>query len=229
MTDEEQIIFDKDVRKVRIIFIIIFAVLLSGALLFQKFTNDKYNQLKGEYKELNKDYIKQKDGVAVFQKNRIIEKDSLNNEIFKREKQNVFLSNDNKKLQDRINSIQNRKQKVEPIDGSKPLGEQKAKEITIALEEGDKCLEIIPLKNQQLANQEKQITNLEKDKNDLKTELSTAEQEIIKRQLLQESGDRNIENLQSQVKTLNRKNNLNKVLIPAAVLLGGAVGYKLAK
>ncbi len=229
MTDEEQIIFDKDVRKVRIIFIIIFAVLLSGALLFQKFTNDKYNQLKGEYKELNKDYIKQKDGVAVFQKNRIIEKDSLNNEIFKREKQNVFLSNDNKKLQDRINSIQNRKQKVESIDGSKPLGEQKAKEITIALEEGDKCLEIIPLKNQQLANQEKQITNLEKDKNDLKTELSTAEQEIIKRQLLQESGDRNIENLQSQVKTLNKKNNLNKVLIPAAVLLGGAVGYKLAK
>ncbi len=221
MTDEEKIIFNKDVRKVQYSFIIIFVTLILVGSIVQRCNSDKYQQLKGEYKQLNIDYLKQKDGVVNSEKIRIIEKKALDKEIKKREEVNNELTLSNKELQSRINIIQNRKTN---IPKNTPCYD-----LAVKVEEGQKCIEIIPLKDEIIENQSTQITNLEKDKVTIKTELTTAEKEIEDRKLLQEAGEKNIDNLKTQTKTLNRKNIINKILIPVVAIAGTVIGYKLAK
>lgn len=221
MTDEEKVIFDKDLKKAKYAFLGMFSLIVIILLSVNNCTNNKYNQLKGEYKQLNNTYIKQKDGVVIFHKNRIIEKDSLTQEIKKREISNKSLVMNNQELQTKINSIKNRKSTVLKTDP--------CYEVAVKAEEGENCLEIIPLKDKQLENKDIQITNLESDKIDITKQLIKSEEENSQRQLLQEFADKNIDNLKHQVQTLNTKNTINKILIPAAVIIGGVAGYKLVK
>ena len=69
----------------------------------------------------------------------------------------------------------------------------------------------------------------EKDKTDIKAQLTTAEEDILKRKELQQSADENINNLKSQVKSLKTKSTLNKILVPVALGVGVFTGYQIAK
>ena len=59
--------------------------------------------------------------------------------------------------------------------------------------------------------------------------LNSAEDEIKKEGELRVLANKNIGNLEKQVKSLNRKNTFNKILIPVGIILGGLVGYQIAK
>lgn len=230
--------------------IIIGVIILLGILLItQKCNNNRYNQLKGKYEILEEQYKKQKDGVKVFEENRIKEKDSLSKEIDKREKDNKDLSYQNSSLESKIKTLSNKKIVVpkdveglvkyfneryktnenKVVENKVGLSEFTAMDVSYELEEGDNLVAIDSMKTIQLQNKDTQIVNLEKDKTDIKTQLTTAEQDILNRKALQEAADKNINNLESQVKSLKTKSTLNKILVPVALGVGGFVGYQIAK
>lgn len=230
--------------------IIIGVVILVGVVLFtQKCNNNRYNQLKGKYEILEEQYKKQKDGVKVFEENRIKEKDSLDLEIKKREKLNKDLSYQNSTLESKIKTLSNKKIVVpkdvqglvkyfneryktnenKVVENKVGLTEFTAMDVSYELEEGDNLIAIDSMKTIQLKNKDIQIVNLEKDKADIKTQLTTAEKDILKRKELQQSADENINNLKSQVKSLKTKSTLNKILVPVALGVGVFTGYQIAK
>lgn len=252
MSEEEYTIFKEDLTKYKKKFFITLGVIIILFLAFffySRYNNNQYQQLKGEYKILEEQYSKEKDGVKVFEANRIKEKDSLTAEINKREKTNTQLSFTNSLLEDKINAILSKsftapksleglvlyyntvynttENKV--IEDKVALGITTATDVSNDLEEGFRASEALPLKNEQLANKDKQIYNLEKDKIDLNTQLVSAEQDVINRKELEKTADKNIENLNSQVSKLKTKSTLNKILVPVSFAVGGFVGYKLAK
>lgn len=220
-------------------------------LLFSmKSCNDKkYQQLKGKYEVLKENYQNQKDTVKIVEERRIKEKDSLNKEIIKREIENKNLLSINENLESKINSLKNKPISIpkdndnlvkyfndrynttenQVIDDKVGLGNETAQDVIYELEEGDNLQEITKLQDEQIINQKKQISNLEKDKQDINTQLLSAEKSIEEQQKLKEIADKNINNLESQVKTLNNKNTLNKILIPISFGIGGFIGYKIAK
>lgn len=230
---------------------IIIGVVILLAILFiaQTCNNNRYNQLKGKYEILEEQYKKQKDGVKVFEENRIKEKDSLSKEIDKREKDNKDLSYQNSSLESKIKTLSNKKIVVpkdveglvkyfneryktnenKVVENKVGLSEFTAMDVSYELEEGDNLVAIDSMKTIQLQNKDTQIVNLEKDKSDIKTQLTTAEQDILNRKALQEAADKNINNLESQVKSLKTKSTLNKILVPVALGVGGFVGYQIAK
>lgn len=220
-------------------------------LLFSmKSCNDKkYQQLKGKYEVLKENYQNQKDTVKIVEERRIKEKDSLNKEIIKREVENKNLLSINENLESKINSLKNKPISVpkdndnlvkyfndrynttenQVIDDKVGLGNETAQDVTYDLEEGDNLQEITKLQDEQIINQKKQISNLEQDKEDVKQQLLSAELSIEEQKKLQKLADDNINNLKSQVKTLNNKNTFNKILIPVAFGVGGFIGYQIAK
>lgn len=230
--------------------IIIGVVILVGVMLLaQKCNNNRYNQLKGKYEILEEQYKKQKDGVKVFEENRIKEKDSLDLEIKKREKLNKDLSYQNSTLESKIKTLSNKKIVVpkdvqglvryfneryktnenKVVENKVGLTEFTAMDVSYELEEGDNLIAIDSMKTIQLKNKDTQIVNLEKDKTDIKTQLTTAEEDILKRKELQKSADDNINNLKSQVKSLKTKSTLNKILVPVALGVGVFTGLQIAK
>ena len=230
--------------------IIIGVIILLGILLIaQKCNNNRYNQLKGKYEILEEQYKKQKDGVKVFEENRIKEKDSLGLEIKKREKLNKDLSYQNSTLESKIKTLSNKKIVVpkdvqglvkyfneryktnenKVVENKVGLTEFTAMDVSYKLEEGDNLIAIDSMKTIQLKNKDTQIVNLEKDKADIKTQLITAEEDILKRKELQQSADENINNLKNQVKSLKTKSTLNKILVPVALGVGVFTGYQIAK
>lgn len=230
--------------------IIIGVIILLGILLIaQKCNNNRYNQLKGKYEILEEQYKKQKDCVKVFEENRIKEKDSLDLEIKKREKLNKDLSYQNSTLESKIKTLSNKKIVVpkdvqglvkyfneryktnenKVVENKVGLTEFTAMDVSYELEEGDNLIAIDSMKTIQLKNKDTQIINLEKDKADIKTQLTTAEEDILRRKELQQSADENINNLKSQVKSLKTKSTLNKILVPVALGVGVFTGYQIAK
>ena len=216
-------------------------------LWFYSCNNNKYQQLQGEYNVLKENYTNQQKDVVAFEAFRLREKESLQKEIDKRVLINKKLSDVNKSLEDKIRSINSRvfvitkdltslvdyynnsyrtsENKV--VENKVGLGLDTAMDVANDLEEGFRCAEIIPLKDEQLKNKDSIITNLNKDKVDISTSLTSAEKQIEKQKELQKTGEENISNLEKQLKKSKTKSTLNKILIPVALGAGILLGNKL--
>lgn len=249
MTEEERQVFKQDLRKVKTYSIIVIVALVLILGFAQKCNSDKINRLQGEYKQLEIQYLEQKVKTSALEAVRILEKDSLNFEISKREGQNSKLIAENKELDNKINDIKS-KPIILPKDSQglvnyyndryttkeNKLIEDKiglttnvAYQVSHELEEKDKLEEILPLKDTQLFNKDLLILNLNKDKEDYKTQLSSSEVVITEYKVLEKNADKNISNLKEQVNKLETKSLLNKILIPASAIIGGYVGYKIGE
>ena len=224
-----------DYRKITIILVIILIMLTTITTCIGK----KLSGLEGEYKVLKENYEAQKSVVSSLSSARQKEKDSLNFQISQREVQNDFLRQENDKLKGDIQNIKNRPVKAPKgldnltqyfndryqtkenvvVSGKVGLGEESAMDVVSELEEFDRVVEILPIQEQVIKNQDSTISNLEKDKVDLKTQVSSAEDLIKEREKLNKMAEENIDNLEQQVKKQKNKNFWNKVLI-----IGGSVG-----
>ena len=228
--------------------IIIIAITIIFLFLYN-YNNNKLQELQGEYNILEKQYTAQKENVILLEEYRKKEKDSLTKAIAARETENKKLRLREKTLQDKIDGIKKRPFKLptdlkehiayyntqyktaenKVVEDKVGLGLSTSTAIITDLEEGNKCEEIIPLKDEQLKNKDLEIVNLNKDKEDLSVLVSSAEEIIEADKLLQKSADENIKNLEEQNKKLKTKSFLNKVLVPATLVVGGIIGVQVAK
>ena len=224
-----------DYRKITIILVIILIMLTTITTCIE----NKLSGLQWEYKVLKENYETQKNIVSTVSSARQKEKDSLNFVISQREVENNFLRDENNKYKGDIQKIKNRPVKTPKglenltqyfndryktkenivVSNKVGLAEESAMDAVSELEEFDKVVEIVPLQESVIKNQEKSITNLEKDKVDLKTQVSSAENLIEEQERLNKMAEDNINNLEQQIKKQKSKNFWNKVLI-----IGGSVG-----
>ena len=224
-----------DYRKTTIILVIILIMLTTITTCI----GEKLSELEGEYKVLKENYEAQKSVVSSLSSVRQKEKDSLNFQISQREEQNDFLRQENDKLKGDIQNIKNRPIKAPKglnnltqyfndryqtkenivVSNKVGLGEDTAMDAVYELEEFDRVVEILPIQEQVIKNQDSTISNLEKDKVDLKTQVSSAEDLIKEQEKLNKMAEDNIDNLERQVKKQKNKNFWNKVLI-----IGGSIG-----
>ena len=228
---------------------IIIALLAIAFIVFYNWNNNKFQELQGEYNILEKQYTAQKENIILLEEYRKKEKDSLTKAISEREAENKKLRLRERTLQDKIDGIKKRPFKVptdlktsvayyntqyktdenEVVGDKVGLGISTSTAIITDLEEGSKCEEIIPLKDEQILNRDIEIVNLNKDKEDLSVLVLSAEKTIEADKLLQKSAEENINNLTKQNKKLKTKSFLNKVLIPVAAVVGGIIGVQIAK
>jgi hypothetical protein len=228
---------------------IIAGVVLLTFIIYYYYNSNMHQQLKGEYKVLEKQYTTKKELLNTLEIGRKKEKDSLDTVILAREEENQKLILRNKNLQDKIDGIKKRPFKV-PTDirtstayynkeyrteentvvGNKVgLGLITSTAVITDLEEGKKCEEIISLKDEQLKGKDVQITNLEEDKKDLITKITSAEKTIEADKELQKSAEENIKNLEKQNSKLKTKSFLNKILMPVAAIAGALIGIQISK
>ena len=232
-----------DYRKITIILVIILIMLTTITTCIGK----KLSGLQGEYKVLKENYETQKSVVSDISSARQKEKDSLNFVISQREVKNGFFREENDKLRGSIQDIKNRPIKAPKgldnltqyfndryqtkenvvVSGKVGLGEESAMDAVSELEEFDKVVEVVPLQENIIKNQDLAISNLEKDKVDLKTQVSSAENLIEEQKKLNEMGEKSIESLEKQVKKQKNKNFWNKVLIGVSALGGIFIGSQL--
>ena len=232
-----------DYRKITIILVIILIMLTTVATC----VSDKLERLEGEYKVLKENYEAQKSVVSSLSLARQKEKDSLNFIISQREVQNNFLRQENDKLKGDIQNIKNRPINVpkdviglvkyfnerykttenKVLENKVALVEEIAYDVSYDLEEFDRVVEILPIQENIIKNQDSTISNLEKDKVDLKTQVKSAEELIEEQKKLNDLADKNINNLEKQVKTAKRKDFWNKVLIGVGIAGGVLIGNSL--
>lgn len=237
-------------KKVDIKTLIVLAIIFLIALFSIKSHEDKkYQQLTGKYELLQKQYAIKEERVQKLEEDRKKERDSLNILIKNREIENQKLIISNVNLEKRIKQLETKKiliptdapglseyfndryatEENKPIENKIGLGLNTAYNVSYELEEKDIFSEVIVLKNSQINNKDTLIFNLEKNTEDLTKMFLTAEQELIERKKLQNIANENIEVLGKQIKSLNKNKKLNRILIPAAALVGGFVGYQIAK
>lgn len=208
---------------------------------------DDYNKLKGEYGLLQQEYDGKKQIIAGMKKQRLREKDSVSKIIKDRDLANTVIREENKKLRDKVNAINNRPIKIPEsvsalivyfndrfhtqenavVDNKVGLAQNTAGKVVYELEVKDNQDKIIILKDEEIENNGKEIANLTNNYNDQRRLTETAEKEIEERKRLEELGDKNIKNLGDQVKVLKKKSILYKILVPAAAVLGFLVGSQL--
>lgn len=227
--------------------------ILGGILIILFFIksceDDAIKRLEGKQEILEKNYNQVKKELLVEKELRKKQTDSLSKEISKREVENQNLASNNRELEKEKQDLKNKlislpkdlqgqanyynkrynttENKV--VEDKVGLGINTAMDVSYDLEEGDKNAEIVQIQEKQITNQETQISNLERDKEDLKTQLISAEEEIAEEEKLRKIGEENAEVLKKQVKKLNNKDKLNKILIPASFVIGGFIGYEIAK
>ena len=234
-----------DYRKITIVLVILLIMLTTVTTC----VGEKLSVLEGEYKVLKSNYEAQKSVVSNLSSARQKEKDSLNFVISQREVENSFLRDENNKYKGDVQKIKKRPVKTPKglenltqyfndryktkeniiISNKVGLAEESATDVVVELEEGDKALEIVPLQENVIKNQDITISNLEKDKVDLKTQISSAEDLIEEQKKLNEMADKNIENLEGQVKKQKKRNFWNKVLIIGGSVGGFILGNSLSK
>lgn len=213
--------------------------------LMQKCNNEKLNKAEGAYKELEKRFNKQKDGVKVIKEQRILVEDSLKEVLNKRDQKINTLKNEvsilqNKKykpvvvpkdvkgLVEYFNDRYNTKENTF-INNKVALTEFVAYDVSFELEEGDNLRELVVDQGQIISKQKEIITETENKVKDKDVIIDFRGKELQAREELQTLAEENIKNLQTQNKKLKRKSTLNKILIPVAILGGGFLGYKIAK
>ena len=224
-----------------------------GALILlltvQTCNNNKYNQLKGEHKVLEKQYNAQKNVIKTTEEKRIKEKDSLNKEILKRELSNTNSKNKISELQRKIEQVKSNR--IAPsssyVEIAKEYNEIYSTNQAVATNnsvdlkgdlsfrvlenvyDANECQEIFKLKDEQMTEQSNIISNLEKDKAGLNFQLKSSENSINEYKSLNDIAEDNINNLKKQNSKLKTKSVFNKILIPVAFIGGGFLGYRLAK
>ena len=211
----------------------------------QKCNNTEYSKLKGEYKQLKKQYEKQKDGVETTKKNRIIFEDSINQVLKSRDKKveslkkeisllenkkykPIIVPKDVKGLVEYFNDRYNTKENTF-IQNKVALTEFVAYDVSFELEEGDNLRELTLDQKTIIDKQKEVIQETEAKVKEKDLVIDFRGKELKEREELQKTADENIKNLEAQTKKLKRKNTLNKILLPIAVLGGGFIGYKIAK
>ena len=234
-----------DYRKITIVLVIILIMLTTITTC----VSNKLNRLEGQYEVLKEQYSVQKKTVSNLSLAREKEKDSLNFQISQREVQNDFLRQENNKLKGDIQDIKNRPINVpkdviglvryfnerykttenKVLENKVALVEEVAYDVSYELEEGDRLNEIVPKQEQIIKNQDSTISNLEKDKVDLKTQVKSAEELIKEQKELNDLADKNIDNLNKQIKQHKRKNFWNKVLIVVSGAGGVFLGTQISK
>lgn len=251
MTQQEREILNEDLKKIKKAGIIsIFIILFLLFFGIKSCNNEQYQQMNKKYNILKSQYQIEKSKVAKLELFNQKIKDSLDKEINKREVENqvlIFNYNELEKLIQKIKSKPinvpkdteglvryfNNRYKTnenEVVENNKiGLTENIGCIVSYELEQKDKVTEVSLLQQNQIENQSNQISNLEKDKQDIKIQLSLTEQENEARKSLLKLADENIEILEKQVKKVNRRNTFNKILIPVALIGGGFIGYKIAK
>jgi hypothetical protein len=191
--------------------LVILGVIVALFLLLSKCSNDRYQQLKGEYSVLEDKYKVQKDGVKTLEKERIVLKDSLENVINNRKDRIVTVTKRIKVLEavkkDKISKdglalYYNNRYKVGStalVNDSIRMEDCVAQEVALELEEGD-VLELISQNKDTIIAEQNDIIK----GNDLM--LFAAEKEIEARKQLEKSAEENINNLKKQNKKLKTKN-----------------------
>lgn len=238
-------------KNLKIFFIILGTLIVSFliGLYVVRQQENKFLKLEGEYSVLSRNYKNRLDSVNYYKIMRKAEKDSLYIIIQNKENLNKELAQRNEILDKKITYIQN-KEIVIPtttngltdyynkrysvtdnvvIEERVGLTYQTAYNASYELEEKDKLSQVLELKNSQISNNIELIGNLEDNIGNFKTMLSSAEKEIAQREQLQISADKNIKTLEKEVKILSKNSKINKFLIPTAAVLGGFIGYKIAK
>lgn len=237
---------NKQFKSVLLISFILITIIL---LVFSCESNKKYQQLKGQYDILNTEYRKQQNTVKEVSEHRKKFQDSISNVIADRDKK---IAESNKYIDEVEKKIENIKKKniqvpkdvpglVDYFNSRYSTNENKISEdkvgltgdtaykVSYELEEKDNLNEIVILQDKQLNLKDTIIVSLKDNNENLNSLLILSEKEITEREKLQELSDKNIQNLDQQVKKLNRKNTVNKILIPVGIAVGGFVGYKMAK
>lgn len=227
----------------------IIATLLVLLFLFQKCDSDRAQRLKGEYNILKENLQKEKELVVEYKKIRKIEKDSLLREISKRELTNKTLILHNNSIKDNIAHIKSKPiiisddlqgmveyfnynfktNSTKAIYDNVALDLETAISVAYNIEDGKRCFLTDSLRSVQIDNLTAIVDNLESDKKNLLSLNFSAEKEIKQQETLQQASDKSINNLETQVKTLKRKNTWNTILSISAILGAGVLGYEIGK
>lgn len=220
-------------------------------LLFtlRKCDSDRAQLIDGEYNILKENLQKEKQIVIEYEKIRKIEKDSLLREILKRELTNKTLVLHNNSIKDNIAHIKSKPiiisddlqgmveyfnhnfntNSTKAVCDNVALDLETAISVAYNIEDGKRCFLTDSLRAVQVDNLTAIVDNLELDKTNLSVLNFSAEKQIKQQNELQLSSDKNISNLETQVKTLKRKNTLNTILSVSAILGAGVLGYQIGK
>jgi hypothetical protein len=218
-------------------------------LLAQNCNSYQYHKLDGEYTTL-KENLKIKNEKINQLENKIKrQKDSLNNQILLRKKENANLILINKAIDSKINRLQ-KKLKMPPsitdlesslkffneryktdlnriIENKIALFEYTALDVATELIQGDTCIELNEELTKKTKNQDTIINNLNKDVDDLCKQNASLEELALENEAYRSSAKDNIKNLETQNKKPNRKTLFTKILIPVAAVGGYYLGKKL--
>jgi hypothetical protein len=229
--------------------ILVAVAILAIILLAQNCNSYQYHKLEGEYSVLKKNLEKQSEEITVLRGKIKTQKDSLNKEIAKRTMQNTALKTKNETINANVATLKN-KLKLPPsvtdlesslrffneryktdlntiIDNKIALFEYTALDVATELEEGDIHIELNEEYQEKIQNQDTIISNLEKDKLDLKTQNDSQEELAKLNEIYKSQANENIFNLEKQNKKLKTKTWLTKALIPVAAFGGYYFGKKL--
>ncbi len=228
---------------------IIAITLLVLLFTLRKCDSDRAQLLKGEYNILKENLQKEKQVIIEYEKIRKIEKDSLLREILKREFTNKTLVLHNNSIKDNIAHIKSKPiiisddlqgmveyynqnfntNSTKAIYDNVALDLETAISVAYNIEDGKRCFLTDSLRAVQVDNLTAIVDNLELDKNNLSVLNFSAEKQIKQQNELQLSSDKNISNLETQVKTLKRRNTWNTILSVSAILGAGVLGYQIGK
>lgn len=236
-------------KQSKIVLFISFMIMTIFLSIFIWEYNKKYQQLKNQYDILNTQYNLQKDKVDEISEFRKKYQDSISNIIAEREK--IIKDSENliEEIEKKIKDIKRKKISVPKdipglvdyfntrysteenvvIEDKVGLTKDIAYNVSYELEDKDNITVISSLKDQQIEVKDSIIHHLDGTNKDLFSMLNLAEKEIDERKILENISEENIKNLNNQIRNLNRKNNINKVLIPVGAVVGGFIGYKIAK
>lgn len=213
-TPEEEAEFKKDLKKVKWVFIIFFSLLFIA--MFYK--GCEYN------KDVSGLYPNQKQVVKVIADERQKIVDSLNAEIQQRDIATQQLMFINDRLESQVASIKSTVKVIHvPVykTGKTVIDYSKVNDLS----DCKKLITVIPIQDSIITNQDSIIKNLGKDKENFKTQVIFAEQEIKERKKLDSLANQEIRNLSKQLKSQKRM----KWIAGATTVLSFIIGVKLAK
>lgn len=239
MTDNKTQTRDKILQAI-LMTIILAIVITMGYGLYRYYTLKQDNLIE---KHLNN----YKDSIKVQEELRKKEKDSLFLLIADRDLEIDILTKKNNSIESKIKDIENTKVKIpenkseyfnnryqtdkntEQKDGGVNLVKLSAEKVIVELGQKDLLSMILPLKDTIILNKDMEIAMLNDNNKDLKTMMTTAEDEIRIRAEYQNAAEANIEELKRQNKKLIKNKKINNILLPVAIVASATVGYAIAK
>jgi len=234
--------------KFLLITLIVVALLLVLFFISESLVH-RYHTLIGEKNLMEKQIEQQKQKIDSIEDIRLRQKDSLSIEIRNREfinEQLKYLLANNQKIIKEIeerpiyipktlegytNYFNSRYVTNENTNDENQILLQKntTTKVIQDLENGDKAIEILPIQQEQLLAQTDIIKNLEYDKKDMQSLNTSLELSVKEYVELEKHLNQSNENLNKQVKTLKKRNTINKILVPISLVAGALIGNQLAK